>query len=136
MSSQPRQPHLKWPLRVTHSQSDDILVLEVAGRIGHAASAAFSDALAQAARGAGNQLILDMAGVDYVSSSGLQVLREAASSMTAGRGALVLCRVSEPVRIAIQLAGLLDALAIESSREEAARRIHRQRSPSFPSPPQ
>lgn len=136
MSSQPRQPHLKWPLRVTQSQSDDILVLEVAGRIGQAASAAFGDALAQASRRAGNRLILDMAGVDYVSSSGLEVLRAAASSLTAGRGALVLCRVSEPVRIAIQLAGLLDAFAIESSPEEAARRIHRQRSPSFPSPPQ
>jgi len=112
------------------------VVLEVGGRIGQAASAAFGDALAQASRRAGNQVILDMAGVDYVSSSGLEVLRTAASSLTADRGALVLCRVSEPVRIAIQLAGLLDAFAIESSREDAARRIHWQRSPSFPSPPQ
>jgi anti-anti-sigma factor len=77
-----------------------------------------------------------MAGVDYVSSSGLQVLGAAANSLTAGRGSLVLCCLSEPVRIAIELAGMVDALAIEPSREEAASRIHRQRSPSFPSPPQ
>jgi anti-anti-sigma factor len=108
----------------------------VAGRIGHAASAGFGDALAAASRRAGGLLVLDMAGVDYVSSSGLQVLGAAANSLTAGCGSLVLCCLSEPVRIAIELAGMLDALAIEPSREEAASRIHRQRSPSFPSPPQ
>ena len=79
---------------------------------------------------------MDMAGVDYVSSSGLQILGTAARSQTADGGALVLCCLSEPVRIAIELAGMLDALAIEPSREEAAKRLHRQRSPSFPSPPQ
>jgi anti-anti-sigma factor len=136
VSSQPRQPQLKWPLRVTESQSDHVLVLEVAGRIGHAASAGFGDALAAASRRAGGLLVLDMAGVDYVSSSGLQVLGAAANSLTAGCGSLVLCCLSEPVRIAIELAGMLDALAIEPSRDEAASRIHRQRSPSFPSPPQ
>jgi anti-anti-sigma factor len=77
-----------------------------------------------------------MAGVDYVSSSGLQVLGAAASSLSPGQNALVLCCLSEPVRVALELAGMLDALAIEPTREEAASRIHRQRSPSFPSPPQ
>jgi anti-anti-sigma factor len=92
VSSQSQKTHLKWPLRLTHSQSDGI------------------------------QLILDLGGVDYVSSSGLMVLCAAARSLSADCGALVLCHVSEPVRIAIQLAGLLDTLAIESSREKAARR--------------
>jgi len=81
-------------------------------------------------------MVLDMSGVDYVSSSGLQVLAAAATSLPAARGGLVLCCLSEPVRIAIELAGILDAFAIELSREEAANRVHRQRSPSFPSPPQ
>jgi anti-anti-sigma factor len=122
VSSQSQKTHLKWPLRLTHSQSDGIAVLEVAGRIGHAASATFSEALTHASRQAGNQLILDLGGVDYVSSSGLGVLGAAARSQSTDGGALVLCRVSEPVRIAIELAGLLDTLAIESSREKAARR--------------
>ena len=136
MSSQPRQPFLKWPIRVTERQADDVLVLEVAGRIGHAASAGFADTLAAASRRAGGLLVLDMAGVDYVSSSGLQVLGAAASALTASRGVLVLCCLSEPVRIAIELAGMLDAFAIEPSHQAAARRVQRQRSPSFPSPPQ
>ena len=123
MSSQSQKTHLKWPLGLTHSQSAGIAVVEVAGRIGHAASATFSEALTQASRQTSNQLlILDFGGVDYVSSGGLTVLSAAARSMSAAGGALVLCRVSEPVRIAIELAGLLDTLAIEPSREEAARR--------------
>ena len=123
MSRQSQKTHLKWPLRLTHRQSDGIAIVEVAGRIGHAASATFSEALTQASRQAGNQLILDLAGVDYVSSSGLRVLGAAARSLSADGGALVLCHVSDPVRIAIELAGLIDTLAIESSREKAARRF-------------
>jgi anti-anti-sigma factor len=122
VSRQSQKTHLKWPLRLTHIQSDGIAVVEVAGRIGHAAAATFSEELTQASRQAGNQLILDLGGVDYVSSSGLRVLGAAAGSLSADGGALVLCHVSDPVRIAIELAGLLDTLAIESSREKAARR--------------
>jgi anti-anti-sigma factor len=120
--SESRKSHLKWPLRLARSESEGIPLIEVAGRIGHAAAATLGEALSPASRPAGNQLILDLAGVDYISSRGLDVIHSAARSLSAAGGALVLCHVSEPVRIAIDLAGLLDVLAIEATREQAVRR--------------
>jgi anti-anti-sigma factor len=118
------QEHLKWSLRVVEHWHGDVLVLELFGRVGAASAATFSEAVA---RGFGRvpRLVVDLAGVDYVSSAGLRALEVAARPGARNGGpprTFVVCAVPEPVRIALDLAGLLSRLRIEGSRETAVAR--------------
>ena len=118
------QGHLKWSLRVVEHWYGDVLVLEVIGRVGAASAATFSEAVARGF-GRGERLVVDLAGVDYVSSAGLRALEVAARPGGRNGGSpriLVVCAVPEPVRIALDLAGLLSRLHIEGSREMAVAR--------------
>ena len=115
--------NLNWPLRIVEERRDGVLVLALTGRLG-AASAARFDAIVVEAVGRGDaRLVIDLAGVDYVSSPGLNALAGAAGLCARARGALALCGLADPVRIALDLGGLLPDLPIEPSREQAIVRV-------------
>jgi stage II sporulation protein AA (anti-sigma F factor antagonist) len=127
VSPEPDQHNLKWPLRIVEHRYRDVLVLELAGRVGAASAGLLSKALAKAFR-RGDRVVMDLSGVDYVSSAGLHALELAADpgSRNGGRArTLVLCAVPEPVRVALDLAGLLPHLQIEPSRDLAVARVGR-----------
>ena len=99
-----------------------MLVLTLAGRLGSASADGLGRALDQAIAGGDRRLVIDFGLVDYVSSAGLEALETAASQCAGNRGALVLCNLSEPVRIVFDLAGLLPDFPIEPSRERGVAR--------------
>jgi len=102
---------------------DGVLVLAASGRIGHASAAALRAALDSAIDGEPAGLVLDCRRVDYVSSAGLTAI-DAASARLVDHGAtLVLCGLSSPVRIALDLAGLLPRIPIEPTRDLAVARM-------------
>jgi anti-anti-sigma factor len=114
---------LRWPLRINEVRLEGALVLALAGRLG-ADSARNLDVVVAAAVGRGeSRLVIDLEGVDYVSSAGLKALATAASLCTRAQGGLALCGVGEPVRIALDLGGMLAAFPVESSRDRAVARI-------------
>jgi anti-anti-sigma factor len=68
------------------------------------------------------RLVIDMSGVDYMSSAGLRVMLLAAKRLREG-GALVLCGMGESVRQIFELAGFLPIFAIEATRDLALARL-------------
>jgi anti-anti-sigma factor len=114
---------LKWPLHITPSRSDGVLVLALSGRLGGTSAGALTTALTDAIGEGDVRVVLDLTEMDYVSSAGLQSIGSAAARCTAVNGGLALCGVAAPVRIALELAGLLDLLAVEPSREAAVGRL-------------
>jgi stage II sporulation protein AA (anti-sigma F factor antagonist) len=120
------RPNLNWALRMADERIGAVLVLILGGRVS-AAEAHTLQARLDAADAAGDsRLVVDLADVDYVSSSGLAVLEAASTRFQAADGALVLCEVPDPVRIVLELTGLTERLAIEGTRggaiDRAARR--------------
>lgn len=89
-------------------------MLVVQGRLGTAAAADLARVLSTAAA-ASPRVVLDLAGVDYLSSAGLRVLEQAARDLHAGGGGLVVTRTSEPVRVSLGLAGPIPFLTVEST---------------------
>lgn len=71
------------------------------------------------------RLVLDLAGVEYVSSAGLRVLLMAAKRLKEPPAALVLCGLGPPVRTVLGLAGFLPLFAIEPDRAAALARLGR-----------
>lgn len=113
---------LKWPLRVVTETSAGVPVLVVTGRLGWASSPALAQTIAAALTGRNPRLIIDLTGVDYVSSAGIWVLRESTARARSCGGVLILTGISEPVRLTLALAGLLTEFDVEPTRESAVSR--------------
>jgi anti-anti-sigma factor len=115
--------HLKWPLRISEDRHQGVLILTLAGRIGSISAPTLRDRLDAISAGGDRRLVLDCGGVDYLSSAGLVVLEAANSRFDALKGALVLCALTEPVRIVLDLAGATARFAIEPSRDLGVARL-------------
>ena len=79
---------------------------------------ALASALASPARG----LVLDLSGVDYISSPGLRAVEHAKTRFAEQGRAFVVCGLRDAVSAAFTLAGVERGLAIEPSRNEAVAR--------------
>ena len=67
--------------------------------------------------------MVDLSAVDYVSSAGIRALADASGQATLASLPLTVCGLQEPVRLAMNMAGLLPALDIQPSRERALERL-------------
>jgi anti-anti-sigma regulatory factor len=61
--------------------------------------------------------------VDYLSSAGLGALKAGVAAVAAAGAALAVTGLEEPVRLALELDGILDALRIEPTRDAAIARL-------------
>ena len=100
-----------WSLHVALDRSSGIATLLVRGRIGTAGADDLRAAIKESAAG-GERLLLDLEAVDYLSSAGLAVLQDAARHVQEEGGSLELARASEPVKMALRLAGTIPHLVI------------------------
>ena len=114
---------LRWPLRIAEERRDGVLVLTLTGRLGVESAGRLGAVTAEAIHRLGARLVIDLAGVDYVSSAGLKALAEAARQCVGEGGALVLCGVVDAVRMAVDLGGLAAEVPIEASRDLAIIRV-------------
>jgi anti-anti-sigma factor len=108
-----------WSLDTAIQRVPGGIVITARGRIGTITAPAFAAALA-AARAESPRVVIDLEEVDYISGTGLMALRDAAA---AEGGHAILCGLREPVRITLELAGLLDGVSIEDTRADAIDRL-------------
>ena len=69
----------------------------------------------------GKNVILDMAGVNYISSAGLRVLLSNAKNQEDKNQKFVICSLQEDVAEVLKTAGFYDILTIKKDKEEAVR---------------
>jgi anti-sigma B factor antagonist len=99
-----------------------ITVVISEGRLDFGAAGAFQTAIEQALTGA-TALIIDCAGLEYVSSAGLRVfLLAARSSQSAGRP-FALCTLKPAVREVFDVSGFSRVIAVHADRESAVAQI-------------
>lgn len=95
---------------------DDALVVCPKGQLNSANAAEFeADILARLATGAA-RLILDLSGLDYISSAGLRVVLVAAQTVREQGGVLILCGLSGAVHEVFEVSGFLDILSIREDK--------------------
>lgn len=110
-----------WSLRIAREWSGSALILTTSGRIGQAEAARLGQAIDDAVREA-RGVVVDLSGVDYLSGAGASVISSAAAR-NGGHGAIVVCGMQDPVRIALELAGVLEGLPTAATREESLARL-------------
>jgi anti-anti-sigma factor len=110
-----------WRLRMGRQRHESVVVLALKGRIGGASSGALRDALDDIIEQGDARVVVDLTDVDYISSAGLLALDGAGSRLALVRGCLILCGMSDAVRIAYELASLASPLRVEQDRAAAIR---------------
>jgi anti-anti-sigma factor len=88
-------------LELAQARYADVLVVSVAGRVDHTNAEQFKAGLwprLASCRPGGDQLVLELTGLEYISSAGLRVLMLAAREVKAQDGTLVICGLQPVVR--------------------------------------
>ena len=118
-------------MRIHRDRVGEIPVLTVTGRLGSRGAHELEKALIEVEPPPGCGLVLDLAGVDYMSSTALAALQAMDLFLRGSGGRLVMCHVDEAVRVGLELAGLVDLVEFAPSRDEA---IAMAAAPTSPSP--
>lgn len=108
------------PLEIVPEDQGAVRVLRLKGRL----DAVTSDRLQQHLSGLVRErarVVLDLGGVDYVSSAGLRVLLAAHDDLERGGGRLILAAIQDYVAEVLEVAGLDSVLPSARTVEEAVR---------------
>ena len=92
-------------LKLYQSRHDSVVVVSMQGSLDHNGASIMEGACLQLIREGDSRLLLDLAEVDYISSSGLRSLLVVAKTMKAVQGRLALCRLSPTSKEVMALSG-------------------------------
>ncbi len=106
-------------MQIRKSERDDILVLQVSGRLDGDSASHLSEELAADIKGGWRQIELDLADLGYLSSAGLRILLKYAKTMKELRGSFVVTRISDFARQVLEVAGFFELL-LPTYRDETS----------------
>jgi anti-anti-sigma factor len=114
---------LRWSLQVSAYDLPGAQVVVLSGRVGSTTTAELEAALDRLNSGHSTRVLIDLAGVDYISSAGLLVIERAAGRARAAGGALLVCGLQEAVQVSLEVSGAAARLDIAESVAEATGRL-------------
>ena len=95
-------------------------IVTVSGRVDSQSAPQLDDALAQLTAGGNNKIVLDLKGVDYMSSAGLRAIVKAGQAAQKTGGELRLAAVSNEVEVVLRTVGMLQMFKLYTTSGEAA----------------
>ncbi|GGI07710.1 STAS domain-containing protein [Egicoccus halophilus] len=102
-------------LRTSTREEQDWTVVEASGQLDVATAPQLRQVLVEAQYGGASQVLLDVAGVQFIDSMGLGVLVGAHKRARSHAGAFVLAAPSERMRSLLELTGLDTVLTVASA---------------------
>ena len=106
-------------MKIEKQRKGRTLVLYLAGQLDNAAAQKFHATFAEHVKDGEKYLLLNFAEVNYLSSSGLRILLEAAQTIDTRGGKLLLCSLAPSLIQAIELVGFHKILHIYPTEYEA-----------------
>ncbi len=106
-------------MEINVRESGDIRILDIAGRMDTVTSPAAEAAINQVLEAGIKKVILNLAGTEYVSSSGLRVLLITAKKIAASGGGLKICQSNQVVREILDISGFSTFLDVRNTEEDA-----------------
>lgn len=100
-------------LQITKEEVGDSLIVHITGDLNVKTSPILEEELTKSIGGV-KELVLDFAGVEYISSAGLRVLLAMEKTMRRQQGKMKLLHVNPAVKEIIRLAGFLQVMHIEN----------------------
>ena len=109
-------------MSVTREKNGEILLVSTAGQINSANAAELETQLLQWVEEGEHKWVLDMSGVEYISSAGLRVVLLLAKRLKQQGGRVVLCSLQPHVLEVVDISGFLSILDVADSRDAALAR--------------
>ena len=106
-------------MQIQYTELDGVTIVAPGGRVDTTTSGPIEEAIRRIVDNGARNLLIDLGGVEYISSAGLRVFLVLAKRMRDLHGQLVLCGLTGPVRQVFQLAGFMPLFRVEPSREAA-----------------
>lgn len=106
-------------MKMREQRKKQILMLYLSGQLDNVAAQEFNTAIARHIEQGEKYLLLNFAEVNYLSSSGLRILLEAAQIIDTRGGKLLLCSLAPSLMQAIELVGFHKILHIYPTEYEA-----------------
>jgi anti-anti-sigma factor len=107
---------------ITEQKADSATVLQFSGRLDGTNSAAADTKLADAV-GRNPTLVLDLGGLDYISSAGLRVLLKAAKQAQTAKQKLLLAALQPAVKQVFEISGFSTLFATFADRDAALKSL-------------
>jgi anti-sigma B factor antagonist len=106
-------------LDITHSQQGAIRIIELKGRMDAVTAPLFDKAFAEAATPEASDFVIQLNGLEYISSAGLRSILMVAKQVKARSGRLILTGLTDEVREVFHLSGFHTILRICDTKEAA-----------------
>ena len=106
-------------MKLTSERREGSVIVTPIGRIDGASAPALEDALAVDADPAVTRLVLDLGGVNYMSSAGLRIVVIVSRRMKQRGGLLVLCELQPLVLEVFDISGLLTLVCVKPTLDAA-----------------
>ncbi len=100
---------------------DGFTSIAINGRLDAVTAAAAEADINKVIESGATRLVLNLAGLEYVSSAGLRVLLVIAKKMSRQNGRIVLCGLQDTVREVFTISGFLSIFLIAADEAEAVR---------------
>lgn len=102
-----------------------VLVLKPVGRLdSHTINAAETEMFSYLEQG-DTRIVLDLSGLDYISSSGLRLVLMMGKRLSLKGGKLALCGLRPAIREVFEISGFISILTVVATREEAEAAVSR-----------
>ena len=108
-------------MKIRKDKEGELLLLHPVGRLDSENSPGFEKAVEDAVNNGDTHIIVNMSGVDYMSSRGLRAFLTGAKCAQGAGGKLVACCSQEAVQKVFDMTGVATILGIFGSVEEATR---------------
>lgn len=106
-------------MNVNELRRDGSLIVSPSGRLDSVNAAAFDRHLASVIQRGDTRLIIDLAGLEYISSIGLSAFLSAAKKIKAANGKMVLTGMNDRIRLVFEMSGFLRLFPVFASVDAA-----------------
>lgn len=94
-------------MNINESRRDGQLIVAPIGRLDSNTAPALDRHLSAVIQRGDTQIVMDLSGLDYISSTGLSVFLSAAKKNKAAGGRLALCGLNSRIRLVFEMSGFL-----------------------------
>jgi len=98
---------------------DDVLVVDMVGRLDTETSGYASDELVRITKGSNGKVVLNLDKLDYVSSAGLRVILLSAKLLEASDGEMKICHPNGTVKEVMKTSGFKSLLRMYDTEKDA-----------------
>lgn len=105
-------------VEILEKQKDDVLVLEIIGRLDAISSRTAEDKIFNCISNGKKKLLFNFSQVDYLSSAGIRLLLRTTKKLKTVSGKLIVCSISSNIMDILKMSGFDHVIEVSKTEEE------------------